>query len=524
MNSSKNFLTRRLCSSNALLLVVCLAQFMVILDVAIVNVALPSIRNGLGFSTTGLQWVVNAYTLTFAGLLMLGGRSADLLGRRRVFLAGTAMFALSSLACALASSRGLMISARAVQGIAGAVTSPATLAIITSTLPEGPERNRGLGLWGAMGALGASSGALLGGVLTQTLGWQAIFAVNVPLGAFVVALGLIAIPAIKPIDGPRHFDALGATLITAGLIGITFGIVRTDTLGWGSPGVLGPLAAGVLLLGAFVFVEAKVAQAPLVPLSIFRLPQLRTANIVVLLMYAANFPAWFFITLYLQQVLHYDAIEAGLSFLPMTLSIFVGSTLAPRVVARFGARRVISFGMLAMLLGMLWLTRIGPGGNYLGTVLGGALLTALGNGLHPGPGDDRRDAGCDRSAERARLGGAEHLTADGRGPGPGDPEHGGQHPDRQRDRRRRRAGADRRLRPRLPGCGRLVRCGDRGGGDAPALAGRQRGGPAARSGGPGRGARAGGAGGVGRRRRVRGRAACWGPGWSTLRGLSGSTR
>ncbi len=381
MNSSKNFLTRRLCSSNALLLVVCLAQFMVILDVAIVNVALPSIRNGLGFSTTGLQWVVNAYTLTFAGLLMLGGRLADLLGRRRVFLVGTAMFALSSLACALASSRGLMISARAVQGIAGAVTSPATLAIITSTLPEGPERNRGLGLWGAMGALGASSGALLGGVLTQTLGWQAIFAVNVPLGAFVVALGLIAIPAIKPIDGPRHFDALGATLITAGLIGITFGIVRTDTLGWGSLGVLGPLAAGVLLLGAFVFVEAKVAQAPLVPLSIFRLPQLRTANIVVLLMYAANFPAWFFITLYLQQVLHYDAIEAGLSFLPMTLSIFVGSTLAPRVVARFGARRVISFGMLAMLLGMLWLTRIGPGGNYLGTVLGGALLTALGMGF-----------------------------------------------------------------------------------------------------------------------------------------------
>src|SRR5205823_3357702 len=223
MNLGKNFLTRRLCSSNALLLVVCLAQFMVILDVAIVNVALPSIRNGLGFSTTGLQWVVNAYTLTFAGLLMLGGRSADLLGRRRVFLAGTTMFALSSLACALASSQGLMIGARAVQGLAGAVTSPATLAIITSTLPEGPERNRGLGLWGAMGALGASSGALLGGVLTQTLGWQAIFAVNVPLGAFVVALGLIAIPAIKPLEGPRHFDALGATLITAGLIGITFG-------------------------------------------------------------------------------------------------------------------------------------------------------------------------------------------------------------------------------------------------------------------------------------------------------------
>ena len=173
---------------------------MVILDVSIVNVALPSIRNGLGFSTTGLQWVVNAYTLTFAGLLMLGGRSADLLGRRRVFLAGTAMFALSSLACALASSRGLLIGARAVQGMAGAVTSPATLSIITSTLPEGPERNRGLGLWGAMGALGASSGALLGGVLTQWLGWQAIFAVNVPLGAIVVG----ARPAGDPARSRRY--------------------------------------------------------------------------------------------------------------------------------------------------------------------------------------------------------------------------------------------------------------------------------------------------------------------------------
>src|SRR5436305_11477454 len=208
MQTTRRFLSARAASSNLLLLVVCLAQFMVILDVSIVNVALPSIHNGLGFSTTGLQWVVNAYTLTFAGLLMLGGRSADLIGRRRVLLAGTAMFALSSLACALAASRGLLIGARAVQGIAGAVSSPATLSIITSTLPEGPERNRGLALWGAMGALGASSGALLGGVLTQWFGWQAIFAVNVPLGALVVALGLRAIPHIDPVHGPRHFAAL----------------------------------------------------------------------------------------------------------------------------------------------------------------------------------------------------------------------------------------------------------------------------------------------------------------------------
>ena len=384
MKATKSFVAGRLEGSGVLLMVVCLAQFMVILDVSIVNVALPSIRNGLGFSTTGLQWVVNAYTLTFAGLLMLGGRCADLLGRRRVFLVGTAMFALSSLGCALASSQGMLIGARTIQGIAGAVTSPATLAIITSTLPEGPERNRGLGMWGAMGALGASSGALLGGVLTQYIGWQAIFAVNVPLGAIVVMLGLRAIPAMAPASDPahrRHFDALGATLITAGLTGITFGIVRTDTLGWGSVGVLGPLAAGLALLAAFVFVEARVAREPLIPLSIFRHAQLRAANLVMLLMYAANFPAWFFITLYLQQVLHYSAIEAGLSFLPMTLSIFAGSTLAPRVVARFGARRVITAGMMSMTAGMLLLTRIAPGGNYLGTVLAGALLTALGMGF-----------------------------------------------------------------------------------------------------------------------------------------------
>ena len=355
---------------------------MIILDVSIVNVALPSIRDGLHFSTTGLQWVVNAYTLTFAGLLMLGGRAADLLGRRRVFLAGTAMFSLSSLICALASSRGLLITARGVQGVAGAITSPATLSIITSTLPEGRERNRGLALWGAMGALGASSGALLGGILTQGFGWQAIFAVNIPLGAIVVALGLLAIPSIAPVEGhPRHFDALGAALVTAGLISLTFGIVRTDTLGWGSPGVLAPLAAGVALLTAFFYVEARVAQAPLVPLQIFRIRQLRAANLIVVLMYAANFPAWFFITLYLQQVLHYSAIEAGLAFLPMTLSIFTGSTLAPRVVARFGARPVIVTAMTVMAAGMVALSGIAPGQSYVGPVLIGAVLTALGMGF-----------------------------------------------------------------------------------------------------------------------------------------------
>ena len=290
------------------------------------------------------------------------------------------MFALSSLICALASTRGLLIGARGVQGVAGAITSPATLSIITSTLPEGRERNRGLAAWGAVGALGASSGALLGGILTEAFGWQAIFLVNIPLGAIVVGLGLLAIPAIAPVSDParpRHFDALGATLVTAGLIAVTFGIVRTDTLGWGSTGVLGPLVLGLALLAAFLYVEARVAQAPLIPLSIFRIRRLRAANLIVVLMYGANFPAFFFITLYLQQVLHYSAIEAGLGFLPMTLSIFTGSTLAPRVVARFGARAVIVTAMGSTAAGMLLLSGVAPGGTYAGAVLAGALLTAL---------------------------------------------------------------------------------------------------------------------------------------------------
>jgi MFS family permease len=401
VNAIQTLRTQRSNSTTTLLFAVCLAQFMVILDVAIVNVALPAMHDSLHFSTTGLQWVVNAYTLTFAGFLMLGGRSADLLGRRRVFIAGTALFALSSLACALADSRGLLIGARALQGFAGAVVSPATLSIITSSLPEGPERNRGLAAWGAVGGLGASSGALLGGLLTQGFGWPAIFAVNVVIGAVVIALALRFIPAaVRPVaraDGPlgirprpfgpgsshpaRHFDVTGAVLVTGGLVALTFGIVRTDTLGWDSTGVLVPIAVAVALLAAFAYVEARVAQAPLVPLSIFRVGQLRAANLVVVLLYAAQFPGWFFLTLYMQQVLHYDAIEAGLGFLPMTLSIFAVSSQAPKIVARFGPRRVIVAGMSVGAAGMLTLTGVAPDGSYLSSVLVGAVLSALGMGL-----------------------------------------------------------------------------------------------------------------------------------------------
>jgi EmrB/QacA subfamily drug resistance transporter len=313
--------------------------------------------------------------------MMLGARGADLLGRRRVFLLGTALFALSSLLCALAASRGMLVGVRALQGFAGGIVSPATLSIITSAIPEGPERNRGLGLWAAVGGLGASSGALLGGLLTQAFGWPAIFAVNVPLGAIVIVLGLRVIPSDLRAVAGRHFDVSGALLVTAGLVALTYGIVRSDVLGWGSTGVLGPLALAVVLLGAFLFVEARVAQAPLVPLSIFRLSQLRAANLVVILMYAALFSMFFFVTLYLQQVLGDTALVAGLSFLPMTLSVFTGSSLAPRLITRIGVRGVATLGMLSATAGLLWFTGFKPGGNYFTVVFPGAVLAGVGMGF-----------------------------------------------------------------------------------------------------------------------------------------------
>jgi EmrB/QacA subfamily drug resistance transporter len=381
---SSQALLRR--DSNALLILICLAQFMVILDVSIVNVALPTIRDGLGFSTDGLQWVVNAYTLTFAGFLLLGGRASDLLGRRRVFLVGTAVFAIASLACALAESPALLIGARAIQGVGGAIISAASLAILTTSFSQGAERNRALGIWGAMAGLGGTSGVLLGGVLTQGLGWPAIFLVNVPIGAAVIAYGRRLIPEGTRNTATRHFDVSGALLVTAGMVALTYGIVRSDVLGWGSPGVLAPLAAGVALLALFGLVEGKLARAPLMPLGIFRLPLLRYANLVILLLYGAVFAMWFFLALYLHEALHHDAIETGFAFLPMTLGVAVTATLAPRLVGRFGARTVMTAGMLLAAAGLALLTGVRPHGTYVGQVLPGGVLSAVGMGMALVPG------------------------------------------------------------------------------------------------------------------------------------------
>jgi EmrB/QacA subfamily drug resistance transporter len=365
----------------ATLLLSCLAQFMVILDVSVVNVALPAIRNGLHFSEQDLQWVVNAYTVTFAGFLLLGGRAADLLGRRRVFVSGLVLFAVASLAGGLANSQGLLIAARAVQGLGGAVIAPASLSILTTTFSEGPARNRAVGIWGAMGGAGGAAGVLLGGVLTDVLGWRWILFINVPIGIAAAVLAQRLIAEGRNPGRTRNFDLSGALAATVGLSLLVLGIVRTDVTGWGSAGTLALIGAGVVLLVAFVGIEGRLAKAPLMPLRIYASRTLSASNVVVLLVGGASFGMWFFVSLYLQQVLGYSPIKAGLSFLPMTLCIVAGSTLASRAVTRIGAKPMLVTGMISMTLGLALFTRVSAHGTYLGDMLFPSLLVAMGIGL-----------------------------------------------------------------------------------------------------------------------------------------------
>jgi EmrB/QacA subfamily drug resistance transporter len=388
-------------NSNALLLVVCLGQFMVILDVSIVNVALPSIKDALGFSTNGLQWVLNAYTLTFAGFLLLGGRAADLFGRRRMFFAGTLLFSAASLLCAIAPSAGALVAARSVQGIGGAILSPATLAIITTSFDEGAPRNRALGAWGAVGAIGATSGVLLGGILTEAFSWPAIFVINVPIGVAIVLFSSRLVPEGRSEVENRHFDLPGAVLVTLGMTALTYGIVTTDRLGWGAIGVLGPVAAGAALLVAFALYENYLDRMPskvaLMPLGIFKLRNLRAANFVIFMLYAAIFGFWFFQSLYMQGTLGYSALKTGLAFVPMTLAVGTGATLAPRLAKMVGARWVLAAGMLSATVGEFLLTSVHPGGTYLANVLPGGILGAFGLGLALVPATIVAVQGVDRA-------------------------------------------------------------------------------------------------------------------------------
>ena len=360
----------------ATLILACLAQFMVILDVSVVNVALPSIKHALNFTESGLQWVVNAYTVTFAGFLLLGGRAADLLGRRKVFVYGLVLFALASLAGGLANDRTVLIVARLVQGLGGAVIAPASLAILTTTFTEPSERNRALGVWGAMGGAGGAAGVLLGGVLTDALSWRWILFINLPIGLVAAVLAHRLLIEGRNPNATRHFDLLGALTATGGLSALVYGIVRTDSTGWGNAGTLALMAVGVALLGVFLLIEGRFAKAPLMPLRLFKARSLTTANAIILTVGGSTFAMWFFFSLYLQQVRGYSPLHAGLVFLPMTVAIVIGSTVASRITIRVGAKRLLVAGMLGLSVGLLLFSQLHVHGSYLGDMLLPSLITS----------------------------------------------------------------------------------------------------------------------------------------------------
>ncbi|HST56713.1 MAG TPA: MFS transporter [Solirubrobacteraceae bacterium] len=368
-------------SHHALLLAVCCAaQFMVILDVSIVNVALPAIHASLDFTTSQLQWVINAYTITFAGFLMLGGRAADLLGQRRVFIAGIGLFALASLIGGVAAGKEMLIGARALQGLGGAVMAPASLSIITSSFAPGPERHRAVGLWGAMNGAGGATGVLLGGIITQALTWRWILLINLPIGVAAMLVARVAVQEHRRADATRNFDLAGALSITGGLLTVVYGVVNASTHGWGSLAALAPIGGGLALLALFVLIEARWASVPLVPLRVFSSPLLRASNIVMVLFSASLFPMWFFASLYLQEVLHMTPIGAGLAFLPMALTIMACATRAGALAARFGAGRVLGAGLTLLAVGMALFGRIGASGGYVSDVMAPGLLVAVGIG------------------------------------------------------------------------------------------------------------------------------------------------
>ena len=374
---------RRHAPPGVVLALVCVAQFMVVLDVSVVNVALPSIGRDLHYSATGLQWVVNAYVLTFAGFLLLGGRAADLYGRRRVFIGGLALFSLASLACGLAQTAAELTTARAVQGLGGAVLSPATLTIIMTTFTDGQARHRAIGMWSAVAGAGGASGALLGGILTSGLGWRWVFFINVPIGAVAIAASYMLLNETRSPDANRSLDVPGAITATAGLGALVYAIVETSTpgRGWGSMHTLVPLAIAVVLLAAFVVIQQRLAKAPLMPLSLFRSRSLSVANSVMALVGVVFFSMWYFLTLYMQDVHGYGPLKAGLLFFPMGVSIIIGAQISARIVTGWGPRRVLVLGLTLAAGGFLWLSQLGATSSYAAGVLPGSLLTTFGAGL-----------------------------------------------------------------------------------------------------------------------------------------------
>jgi EmrB/QacA subfamily drug resistance transporter len=372
-------MTRGATNPWVVLVLICLAQFMVILDATIVNVALPSIQKDLQLSEGSLQWIVNAYTLVFGGFLLLGGRAGDLLGRKRLFLIGLVVFTSASLLDGLASSEGMLIAARSLQGLGAALISPAALSIISTTFEEGKERAKALGVWAAIAIGGSAVGLILGGVLTQYFSWPWIFFVNVPIGIVGFILSLRLIPESRDELAHRSYDLAGAVTVTGGLMSLVYAIVDAQQVGWGSAKTLGFFALAIVLLGSFVAIELR-AKAPLVRLSIFRLRSLLTANIVMLLAMSGMFAMFFFNTLYIQRVLGYGPLKAGLAFLPFTAGIMVSAGIASQFAPRLGVRPVAAAGMLLSAAGLLLLTQLPVHGSYLTNVLPSIILSSLGMG------------------------------------------------------------------------------------------------------------------------------------------------
>jgi len=392
---------------------------MVVLDVAIVNVALPSIRAELGFSRASVQWVVSAYAIVFGGMLLLGGRLADLLGRRRVFVSGLALFSATSLLCGLAWSAGSLIAFRALQGLGGALLAPAALSLLMTTFAEGRERNRALGIYGAASGSGAAAGVLLGGLLTSYLGWSWVFLINVPVGIGAAMLAPVVLSESRAQHAFRHFDLKGAASVTAGLMLLVYALTRAASDGWASAATLALLGGSVVLLLAFVGAELR-SPAPLLPLRIFRLRTLAAANVTMTLLGAVTFSEFFLLTLYLQEVLGYSAIESGAAFAGFALTVVVASNLAQLIVGRFGVRPTLSSGLLISALSVALLTRLPLDGHYFWDVFPAFVLGGAGLGLSFVPitiaslaGVERSDAGVASGLINAsrQVGGAVGLAA-----------------------------------------------------------------------------------------------------------------
>ena len=371
---------RRQHSDGTILALASIAQFMVVLDVSIVNVALPPIGRELHYSSVGLQWVVNAYVLTFAGFLLLGGRAADIFGRKKVFLAGLGVFTLASLAAGVAQTSGQLTAARAIQGLGGAILSPATLTIITTTFKDGLSRTKALGIWSSVGGAGGATGAIFGGLLTGYLNWRWVFFVNLPIGALALAMTVLVLTEERRLEGGR-LDIAGAVTVTGGLALLVYAIVSTDSHPWGSATTILLLAAAAAILATFVVIQARFARAPLMPLSMFRSKTLALANVTMLLVGACFFSMWFFLTLYLQVVHGYSPLKAGLLFAPMALSIVVGAQSSVRLVGRFGPVPVLTGGLFVGAGGFLWLAQLHASSSYVAGMLPGAVMTSLGMGL-----------------------------------------------------------------------------------------------------------------------------------------------